>query len=245
MSWEKEYRTLKWFGLENGMKILEVGSGPGYLTERLLQHLPLSEITALDIDEVLLEKAQQRLNHIPKSKLTFTKASVYQTNLPEQSYDFVIARLLFLHLHHPLQAVAELSRVLKPGGKLVIIDIDDGIMPVINPELDVLPSVLKKLAQQQAARGGNRYIGRGLPRLLSEAEFSNIDLEAVIQHSDLHGLEGFVRQFDSNRFTRFYENGVITEQEYNELKKSYLHFVNSPDAHAMMVFLMACGTKPL
>jgi hypothetical protein len=36
LSWEKEARTLKWFGLADGMNVLEAGSGPGFFTEKLL-----------------------------------------------------------------------------------------------------------------------------------------------------------------------------------------------------------------
>ncbi|MFC3745373.1 class I SAM-dependent methyltransferase [Paenibacillus sp. GCM10012306] len=245
MGWEKEYRTLKWFGLEDGMKVLEVGSGPGFVTEKLLDNLPGSEITALDIDDILLKEAKQRLNHIPESRLKFTKASVYNTDLPNDYYDFAIARLLFLHLHNPLQAAKEIRRVLKPGGTLIIIDIDDGVFGAIQPELDVLQSILKKLSRMQASMGGNRNIGRSLPRILSDSGFTDVDLEAIVQHSDLQSIEGFKRQFDINRFSGFYQSGVITEYEYDELNKSYKNFDSSPDAHAMMLFFMACGRKPM
>ncbi|MBD3921621.1 methyltransferase domain-containing protein [Paenibacillus sp. PR3] len=243
MGWDKEYRVLRWWGLEDGMKVLEVGSGPGFVTEQLLLHLPHSTITALDIDDTLLQIARQRLKDVPTSRVTFIQASVYESGLPDDTYDFVIARLLFLHLHDPIEAALEIRRMLKPGGKLVIIDIDDGVFGAIQPDLDVLPSILKKLAQVQASRGGNRHIGRSLPRLLAEAGYSDVDMDAVLQHSDLHGLEGFKRQLNIERFAGFYKNGIIAEHEYEDLKRSYERFVSSPQAHAMMMFFMACGTK--
>lgn len=245
MGWEKEHRNLKWFGLEDGMKILEAGSGPGFVTEKLLEHFPTSHITALDIDDGLLERVGQRLHHVPTSRLCLYQASVYKTGLPDNHFDFAVARLLFLHLHDPRQAAEELKRVLKPGGKLIITDIDDGVFGAIEPDLEVLPAVLKKLSQAQAARGGNRHIGRSLPRILSQAGFVDVDMDAVIQHSDLHGVEGFKRQLDSSRFVRFYQNGIITKHEYEKMTKSYENFSRSQEAYAMMVFFMACGTKPL
>ncbi|WP_151733443.1 methyltransferase domain-containing protein [Paenibacillus tengchongensis] len=244
MGWNKEFRTLQGFGLSDGMNILEAGAGPGFVTGQLLRHLPNSKITALDIDDNLLETARRRLGDVPETRLQLTQASVYETGLPGNTYDFVIARLLFLHLHQPLQAAMELKRVLKPGGKLAIIDIDDGVFGALSPDLDVLPSILNKLARQQAARGGNRHIGRSLPRLLADSGFQDTDMDAVIQHSDLHGIEGFNCQLDIGRFKAFCQQGIITEEEYDALNTAYEHFTASPDAHAMMLFFMACGSKP-
>ena len=57
LSWEKEARTLKWFGLADGMNVLEAGSGPGFFSGKMLKLLPNSSVTALEIDPVLHEKA--------------------------------------------------------------------------------------------------------------------------------------------------------------------------------------------
>ncbi|MEK8129441.1 methyltransferase domain-containing protein [Paenibacillus filicis] len=244
MGWDKEHRTLRSFGLKDGMKVLEAGSGPGFITEQLVKGLPNGSVTALEIDEVLLGKARQMLSDVPASRLTFIQGSVYRTELPDDTYDFVIARLLFLHLIDPVEAAIELRRVLKPGGKLVIIDVDDAIFGAIHPDIDVLPSILKKLAALKASKGGSRHIGRSLPRLLSGSGFTDVDMEAVIQHSDLHGIEGFRRVLDVGQFAGFYRSGIISPEEYEALHRSYDQFVQAPDAHAMLVFLMACGTKP-
>jgi len=40
--WDKESRTLSWFGLKDGMSVLELGSGPGFITEQLVALLPTS-----------------------------------------------------------------------------------------------------------------------------------------------------------------------------------------------------------
>jgi ubiquinone/menaquinone biosynthesis C-methylase UbiE len=226
------------------MKVLEVACGPGFVTERLAASLPNSPITALDIDQGLLNKAKTLLGDVPESKVQFVQASAYHTGLPDNEYDYAIARLLFLHLHDPLQAAQEIMRVLKPGGKLVIIDIDDGIFGVIEPDVEVLPLILQKISQYQASNGGNRHVGRSLPRLLSLAGYQDVDLDAVIQHSDLHGMDGFKQQLDSNRFVGLYKRGVISQSEYEKLQQSYENFIHSSDPLAMMVFLMACGTKP-
>lgn len=245
MGWDKEFRNLKWYGLEDGMNILELGSGPGFYTEQLASNLPCSRITSLEIDNLLLTRARQTLAGVSESRLQFVQASVYETGLPDQTFDFAIARLLFLHLHHPIDAAKEISRVLKPGGKLVIIDVDDGLFGVLHPELESLHSILQKLARLQASRGGNRYVGRTLPRLLNESGFVDIEIDATLQHSDIQGLEGFKEQFNLERFRGFYEKGILEPDEFEQLKNAYENLLTSEDAYAMLTFFMGCGTKPI
>ncbi|MNI94249.1 hypothetical protein D3C73_1523180 [compost metagenome] len=71
----------------------------------------------------------------------------------------------------------------------------------------------------------------------------DIDLDAVIQHSDLHGIEGFRQQFDINRFSPFYNKGIINHEEYVQIQQAAEHFNYSPEAYGMMTFVMACGKK--
>ena len=59
LGWKKEFRTLKWLGLRDGMKILDVGSGTGVYSELLLDNLPNSNITDLEVDKNMLSIAKE------------------------------------------------------------------------------------------------------------------------------------------------------------------------------------------
>ena len=98
LSWEKEARNLTWFGLADGMKVLEAGSGPGFFTEKLLELLPNSSVTAVEIDQVLHEKAVAYLQDKGGDRVNRIQASVADTGLDDNTLDFAIARLLFVHL---------------------------------------------------------------------------------------------------------------------------------------------------
>ncbi|TWT13188.1 class I SAM-dependent methyltransferase [Planomicrobium sp. CPCC 101079] len=243
MGWEKEFRNLQWFGLQNGMHILEVGCGPGFATEQLAQRLPDSQITGLDLDEDLLKQAEELMKEKGRENVNFVQASVFDTGLSDNSYDFVVARMLFLHLHNPEEAAFELHRVLKPGGKLTIIDIDAGIFGIIQPDIEGFQSITRKLTEMQSNAGGNRLVGRSLPRLLRKTGFTEIELETVAVHSDLAGVEGFQTQFDPKRFEGFYRNGILTEKEFSHISKVTERLSEDPDSYAMMLFVMACGMK--
>ena len=87
LGWEKEFRTLKWLGLKDGMNILDVGGGPGFYCEKLLENLPNSRVTILDIDDKLLRIAKNRLsNSYYNNRIAFKKTSVYKTGIKDNTY---------------------------------------------------------------------------------------------------------------------------------------------------------------
>jgi ubiquinone/menaquinone biosynthesis C-methylase UbiE len=244
MGWQKEARNLQWYGLSDGMRILEIGSGPGFVTEKLLELCPRSELTSLEINPEMISKAKQYLGEKHDSRIQFVQASIMNTGLPDNQYDFAIARMIFLHLPDPVGAAREIYRLLRPGGKLVIIDIDDSVYGLIDPQIPEFSMVMNKLAQVQASRGGNRYIGRQLWRILHSVGYTNLELEAIVQHSDESGINAFRPHLDVRRISSLVKAGMITQQEYENLQVAAEEFWHSPEAYMMMIFLMVCGEKP-
>jgi SAM-dependent methyltransferase len=242
LTWEKEARTLKWFGLADGMNILEAGSGPGFFTEKLLELLPNSSVTAVEIDRVLHEKAVGYLQDKGGDRVEGIQASIADTGLAANTFDFAIARLLFLHLPEPVAAAREIFRILKPGGKLVIIDSDADLFFLTNPPLSV-EIVMEKFKQVIASRGGNLSVGRNLCRILKEAGFVSVDLEAVVRHSDIIGMEAFQPVLDSGPFLQMVKQGVISESEIESYLVSRDEFLAAGDRSMMSFWLMACGEK--
>jgi ubiquinone/menaquinone biosynthesis C-methylase UbiE len=244
MGWEKEARNLQWFGLADGLRILEIGSGPGFVTKKLRELCPQSELTALEIDPEMIRKAKQYLGQEHDPRIQFVQASIMNTGLPDNQYDFVIARMVFLHLSDPVGAMREIYRLLCPGGKLVIIDIDDSVYGLIDPQIPGFSMAMEKLAQAQALRGGNRYIGRRLWRMLDAGGYTNLELEAVVQHSDETGINAFRPHLDVQRINGLVKAGLITQPEYESLQVAAEEFWQAPEAYMMMIFLMVCGEKP-
>jgi ubiquinone/menaquinone biosynthesis C-methylase UbiE len=245
-AWEKEGRNLGWFGLRDGMEILEVGSGPGFVTEKLLEMCPASHVTCVEIDPDLIGPAEEYLRGKGLGgRYTIIEGDVAKKiECADNRFDFAYARLVFQHLRDPRGAVREIRRVLKSGGKLVILDIDVGLGEIYEPRNAEAEAIEERMHEGRATRGGNPRIGRELWRMLGESGFVNMDLEAVAVHSDKTGTAAlFPEEWDAGEFRPMLAAGIITEEDVETMHRAHLAMQGSKDKYALFVSLMVGGEK--
>src|SRR5437870_12807093 len=81
LSWPREAKALAQVGLQDGMSILEAGSGPGFITELLLDSLPHCSVSAVELDPNMCELAHSRLADRYGERLAIVQASILYTGL--------------------------------------------------------------------------------------------------------------------------------------------------------------------
>lgn len=92
-------------------KILDVGCGAGDYTEVIRRYAPQFEVYGVDISKEAIKKAKRDFPSID-----FSVASAYHLPFPNCFFDVVVMKCVLEHLEDPDRALAELRRVLKPGG---------------------------------------------------------------------------------------------------------------------------------
>jgi ubiquinone/menaquinone biosynthesis C-methylase UbiE len=100
-------------GLANGERVLDVGCGTGSLTFALPQAAEVSEVAAIDYSPVFVEEAQRR-NRDPR--ITITQGDACAIPLPDGRFDRAMALLVLHFVPEADKAVAEMRRVVRPGG---------------------------------------------------------------------------------------------------------------------------------
>lgn len=126
-------RMMRWFSLEDlpgwiaedlalepGMRVLDVGCGPGSLAQAVGSKSPAARMFGLDPDEAMLRHAQAQNNPGAGWAAGFAQALPFR----DGSFDRVTMTLLLHHLLRPEKqaALAEAMRVLRPGGRLLVTD---------------------------------------------------------------------------------------------------------------------------
>ena len=103
----------------NGI-MLDVGCGEGRHIFGMMQQNPLMQCIGLDMDKRSLEKAEEGYAYfktLSQAGVDFLIGSAYSIPLPNNSVDIVICSEVLEHLHEYNDAINEIHRVLKPGGK--------------------------------------------------------------------------------------------------------------------------------
>ncbi len=107
--------------LEPGMKILDIGTGPGAIPLSLIKLYPESHFIGMDISPGMIQAAR---GYASKTDLPLMLSIGDGECLPFGSgkIDGVISLFAMHHMDHPERLLQEIDRVLKPGGPLLIID---------------------------------------------------------------------------------------------------------------------------
>lgn len=243
--WAKELKHYKEFGLSDGMRIVELGNGPGFMIEKLLQEFPQSTITGVEIDPMLVSYAREKFASTQYQRCEIKEGSIMATNLHEDTFDFAITRLVLEHLPDPVGAVGEVLRILKPGGKAVFVDNDFELHTIVHPHVAELREIYDAYCQARHAEGGNPRIGRELPIILKEGGFSQIDFEVIIVHSEIQGDDLFFKSEGMGIPVQLARDGFLSSKALGKAVIGWRDMVKN-ERHSMMRLLcMAVGKKPL
>lgn len=156
--------------------VLELGSGSGAMAAQLLERYPSIQLVATDVDPAMCAAATARLDRFG-GRVQVREADATQLPFPDASFDAVIS---FIMLHHVIdweQALAEIGRVLRPGGTFLGYDLVESWLSRMTHRLDRSPHRMATVD--------------GLQAQLSELSYENVTVRP--------GLGSLVARFQARQ----------------------------------------------
>ena len=200
--------------------MLDVGCGEGRHIFGIMQDYPLMKCIGLDMDKESLEKAEEGYEYfksISEAGAQFLKGSAYSLPFPDESIDLIVCSEVLEHLHEYNDAVKEIHRVLKPGGKFY------ASVPATWPE-----KICWKLSKEYQNQPGGHLRIFSQSGLISEIKESGFKFLSSEKFHSIHSPYWWLRCFfwntqDKNFLVNLYKKML----ERHILKKPF--FINLLD----------------
>ncbi len=177
---------LDWLAPRSGLSWLDIGCGNGAFTELIAERTAPAGIDAIDPSPAQLDYARRRLS---LGSVRFVEGSALSLPYPDAAFDAAIMALVIFFVPDPAKGVAEMVRVLKPGGIAAAYawDVTRGGFPLnaVWEELTALGSGPLRPPNPDAARVEN------LKRLWSEAGLEAIETKEIVVERTFADFEHF------------------------------------------------------
>ena len=166
--------------LPPGSNVLEVAPGPGYFCIELAK-LGSYSITGLDISHTFVEIASRKASDA-SVRADFRQGSASDMPFATDTFDYLLCRAAFKNFGQPVRALGEMCRVLKPGGRGLIIDLrKDASMESINQEvngmgLGPINKMLTKLTFRTLLLK-TAYSKEQFQHMLAQSNFRSVDIQ--------------------------------------------------------------------
>ena len=157
-------------GTQPGDRVLDVGCGPGFYCLEIAEEVgPDGQVVGIDAAEPMLELARRRCEG--HDNVSFKQGDILSLPVEDESFDRALCVQVLEYIEPATAALTEMSRTLRPGGRVVVWDIDWGTVSWHSSDPALTEQVLKAWDQHLA----HPSLPRSLAPRLREAGFQEVE----------------------------------------------------------------------
>jgi ubiquinone/menaquinone biosynthesis C-methylase UbiE len=234
--------------LRSGMRLLDVGCGPGSITRGLAERLAPGEVVGVDLSAETLAAARAEAAARGLTNLRYEEASVYALPFADASFDVAYAHQVSQHLREPAAALGEMLRVVRPGGLVAVRDVDWATVAYWpeDPWIDRFVEVHLKTWDRN---GGEPRMGRRLRALFNAAGVADLQVTAAVwcyatpEETTAWGESYAERLLTSPMGGRAVEYGYATRADLEAMAAAFRAWAAHPDAFWAFTQVAALARK--
>jgi len=164
--------------LAPGASVLEVAPGPGYFAVELAK-LGEYRVTGLDISQTFVEIARANAAEA-RVTVEFQRGNAAEMPFADDTFDYLLCRAAFKNFSEPGKALQEMHRVLKPGGRALIIDL----------RRDASNESIAKAVDEMHVGAVNGLVTKLTFRfMLLKRAYTRVEFEEMVAETDFQGVE--------------------------------------------------------
>jgi SAM-dependent methyltransferase len=228
--------------LRPGMRLLDVGCGPGTLTADLAARVAPGEVLAVDTSAEVIAEAEAYAREAGARNLSFQVGDFRSAGHAERSFDVVHAHQVLQHLGDPVGALTEMRRLMRPEGMVAARDGDYSAMVwwPANARLDRWREIYLAVTRRNGAEAN---AGRWLLHWARQAGFEDVAYSTstwtFATPEDRGWWAGLwaERAISSSFARQAVDYGIATPVELEEVAAGWRSLGEAPDG----VFIIVCG----
>jgi ubiquinone/menaquinone biosynthesis C-methylase UbiE len=234
--------------LSSGTHLLDAGCGSGELTLDLAGIV--GEVTGIDLEVEEIEAARQAATRAGVTNAHFEVADVYRLDFASDHFDAVLAHSVLEALDRPTDAIAEMTRVLRPGGILAAASVEYAGLVLAGPHQDLTNRFYAIRERLWQIQGADPYLGRELRRLLNGAGLVDVTATTTcITYGTAERVEEFglgrAEDCDDHWYvTSAIRHGLANREELQAMRQAWADWAASSASYAAFAWCKALGWKP-
>jgi SAM-dependent methyltransferase len=237
----------KWAGIAPGMRVVDIGCGPGKTTSKLGELVqPGGLAVGVDLSEPRVAFAQENYGN---DHTSFARRDLFQPLTDLGQFDFAWVRfLLEYHASNCFDLVKNISDCLKPGGILCLIDLDYNCLSHFGQSARLDRAIAASIKVLEEKGNFDPYVGRKLYSFLYDLGYRDIEVKVEAHHQ----IFGEVKHADYFNWTKKVEvigrNSGLSFDEYEggfeEFQEEFRTFFADPRRFTYTPLISCRGRKP-